>query len=120
MREAHKHKAVGSARPTLLGEGGERGGDQPFDRQAVGLCETIAALIGPALELKRQHDRSLPFKIWESSRRQIGKVIGAGHVGLKLILLLATACCRDGLTAHRASAVRRRCRPARSRRALQR
>ena len=69
----------------------ERGGDQPFDRQAVDLCETIAALIGPALELKRQHDRSLPFKIWESSRRQIGKVIGAGHVGLKLILLLATA-----------------------------
>jgi Tfp pilus assembly protein, pilus retraction ATPase PilT len=57
----------------------------------AGKTTTIAALIGPALELKRQHDRSLPFKIWESSRRQIGKVIGAGHVGLKLILLLATA-----------------------------
>ncbi len=69
----------------------ERGGEQLFDRFTVELCEAMAALVGPALDLKRQHDRALPFKVWESVRRQIGKVIGAGHIGMKLSLLVAAA-----------------------------
>jgi len=69
----------------------ERGGEQPFDRFTIEFCEAMAALIGPALDLKRQHDRALPFKIWESVRRQLVKVIGAGHIGLKLSLFLAVA-----------------------------
>ncbi|MBV6469838.1 MAG: hypothetical protein NBKEAIPA_01745 [Nitrospirae bacterium] len=69
----------------------ERGGDRPFDRPTVELCEAIAGLVGPALDLKRQQDRALPFKVWESACRQIGKVIGGGHIGVKLSLLLFIA-----------------------------
>jgi multidrug resistance efflux pump len=69
----------------------ERGGEQPFDRFTVELCEAMAALVGPTLDLKRQHDRALPFKIWESVRRQIGHGDRAGHMGVKLSLLLIAA-----------------------------
>ena len=69
----------------------ERGGEQPFDRFTVELCEAMAALVGPTLDLKRRHDRALPFKIWESVRRQIGTVIGTGHMGVKLSVLLIAA-----------------------------
>jgi multidrug resistance efflux pump len=67
----------------------ERGGEQPFDRFTVELCEAMAALVGPTLDLKRQHDRALPFKIWESVRRQIGQGDRCtGHIGVKLSVLL--------------------------------
>jgi hypothetical protein len=69
----------------------ERGTERPFDQATVQLCEAIAALISPALEAKRLDDRWLFVKVCDAARGQIGRLIGHGHVGLKLITLLATA-----------------------------
>ncbi|HSE36058.1 MAG TPA: HlyD family efflux transporter periplasmic adaptor subunit, partial [Blastocatellia bacterium] len=66
----------------------ERGTDCPFDQATVRLCEAIAALISPALETKRRDDRWLFVKIWDAGGDQIGKLIGRGHLGLKLAALL--------------------------------
>ncbi|TNF45182.1 HlyD family efflux transporter periplasmic adaptor subunit [bacterium] len=63
----------------------ERTEDHPFDKETVKLCDSAGALIGPILEEKRRNDRLLIFKMAESFRRQLGKVIGRGHVAAKLI-----------------------------------
>jgi multidrug efflux pump subunit AcrA (membrane-fusion protein) len=68
----------------------ERPVDRPFERALVELCETAAALAGPMLELQRREDRWLVSKAGESTRRVLGKVIGSGHLLLKLSLLAAT------------------------------
>lgn len=72
----------------------ERGGDRPFDRPTVELCEAIAGLVGPALDLKRQQDRALPFKVWESACRQIGKVIGGARRCEIVSAAVHCHCCR--------------------------
>ena len=66
----------------------ERGGEQPFDTQTVHLCETIAALVSPALDVKRRDDCWLVVKAWEAGRNQLGRLMGPGHLGLKLATLL--------------------------------
>ena len=66
----------------------ERGTERPFDQETVQLCEAIAALISPALEVKRRDDRWLFVKAWDAARGQIGKLIGFGHLGLKLAAML--------------------------------
>ena len=63
----------------------EKGGVDSFDPKTVDLCEAIAAMAGPVLEDKRKNDRLLIYKFAESSRRQLEKLIGTGHVAFKLI-----------------------------------
>jgi len=63
----------------------ERTEDRPFDEETVKLCDSVGALVGPILEEKRRNDRLLIFKMAESSRRLLGKVIGLGHMATKLI-----------------------------------
>ncbi len=71
----------------------ERSTDDPFDQQTVELCTQFAALIGPALELKRRDDRWIFAKLYASLRNQAGKLVGPRHTGMKLIAgLLVTLC----------------------------
>ena len=48
----------------------ERAANRPFDAATVELCDSVAALVTPILEEKRQNDRSLVKKIWESLHLQ--------------------------------------------------
>lgn len=66
----------------------ERATDQPFDNQTVELCTQFAALIGPALELKRCDDRWIFSKLYASLRSQASKLVGPRHTGMKLAAVL--------------------------------
>lgn len=62
----------------------ERMSDKPFDSEEVELCDSVAALVAPILEGKRENDQLLIKKIWESLCLQVEKLIGQGHTAVKL------------------------------------
>ena len=64
----------------------ERSEKQPFDPETVELCDNIAALVAPVLEEKRRNDKLLIKKIGESVQLQAEKLVGPGHVLLKISL----------------------------------
>jgi RND family efflux transporter MFP subunit len=63
----------------------ERAARAPFDADAVGLCQHVAAMTGPVLEAKRREDRWLHRKAWDSLCTQLGRLVGPRHVGRKLV-----------------------------------
>jgi len=67
----------------------ERPADQPFESAAVELCEALAALAGPILDIQRREDRWLIAKIGIGVRDLLGKIIGPRHMALKLSLTAA-------------------------------
>lgn len=62
----------------------ERPEDRPFDAETLELCEGVAALAGPVLEVKHRDDRWLGAKVVAGLRRAVGSLVGPRHVGLKL------------------------------------
>lgn len=62
----------------------ERPPESLFDTPTIELCEAIAALAGPMLELERKEDRWLAVKAAEVCRRVLGHLVGPGHVAMKL------------------------------------
>jgi RND family efflux transporter MFP subunit len=66
----------------------ERRVEQPFSHVELALCEQVAALIGPLLEAKRRDDRWIGFKLTDAARGGLAALLGAGHLGLKLGLLV--------------------------------
>jgi RND family efflux transporter MFP subunit len=69
----------------------EREGERPFDWRAVELCEAIAAMAGPMLEVRRREDRLIFLKIFDSLSGQIAQLFGPHKVGAKLGALAAVA-----------------------------
>jgi hypothetical protein len=69
----------------------ERPADRPFDPLTVELCEALAALAGPVLEIQRRDDRWLAAKAVETCRIWLGHLIGPRHVALKLAVAGAVA-----------------------------
>jgi len=63
----------------------ERPAAMPFGRQEIEFCRNIAAMLGPALELKRRDDRWLPAKISASIGVQLKKLFGRRHTAMKLV-----------------------------------
>jgi Barrel-sandwich domain of CusB or HlyD membrane-fusion/GAF domain len=63
----------------------ERPAAMPFGRLEIELCRNIAAMLGPALELKRRDDRWLPAKIRASISTQLKKLFGRRHTAMKLV-----------------------------------
>ena len=55
-----------------------------FNRKVVGICEAVAALVGPILASKRQAERWIGPHMFGSSFKQIRNLIEPGHVRLKL------------------------------------
>ena len=88
---ARQHDA-GAICTVLLAEGRrfvgaltlERPAHQPFDPATVELCEALAAVAGPVLEVQRRDDRWLVTKAAEAGWRQLGHLIGPRHMVLKL------------------------------------
>jgi biotin carboxyl carrier protein len=72
----------------------ERLADNPFDRATVELCEAIAGLAGPILELKLSEDKSLKKRTLEALRKRMALLLGSGQIAPKMAaigLLLALA-----------------------------
>ena len=59
--------------------------ESPFDHEAVELCESVAAVLGPILHDKRQNDRHIVLKLLESLTGQLHRLFGPRHLGLKLV-----------------------------------
>jgi hypothetical protein len=67
----------------------ERPSDQPFDAVALELIEVLAALAGPVLERGRRDDQWIGAKLADSARTVTARVVGPGHLGLKISLAVA-------------------------------
>lgn len=62
----------------------ERPADRPFDKKAIELCQSVAALAGPILEAQRREDRWLIAKAADSIKSYLASLFGPRHVGMKL------------------------------------
>ncbi len=62
-----------------------------WDSKTVRLCEHMASLLGPILEIKRKEDRWLPRKALDSGKAQIAKLTGPGNDGMKVVSGLTIA-----------------------------
>ena len=69
----------------------ERAAGPAFDVQAVETCKTLALLLGPILELKRDNERGAVRRAWDSSRDGVRALFGPRHSGVKLIAIVLLA-----------------------------
>jgi hypothetical protein len=69
----------------------ERSAGYRFDPPTLELCEAVAAIAGPIIELKRRGEEGLLAHAAGSSAAVWKKLVGAGHPGLKLAALLTLA-----------------------------
>ncbi len=69
----------------------ERKTRQPFDKDTRDLCETLAPLIGPALEVKQREERALWTRGAEAMMESAAGLFGATGLKSKLLLLSAVA-----------------------------
>lgn len=66
----------------------ERPGGRGFDQGTMELCETVAGLVGPILEVKRQEERLPVARTAESLKAQLLKLFGPGHLALKAVTVV--------------------------------
>jgi RND family efflux transporter MFP subunit len=67
----------------------ERAGREPFAREAVELCEALAALAGPTLEVHRREDRWFGARFASWLYEKAAGLFGPRHPGLKLAAIVA-------------------------------
>jgi len=65
----------------------ERAASQPFTREDVDLCQSVAVMAGRVLALKRRNERSWLRHGLDAVQTQLGRLVGARHVKRKLVLL---------------------------------
>jgi transcriptional regulator with GAF, ATPase, and Fis domain len=82
MRDDHRVIGVVTA---------ERTTGAPFDKDDVELMETVSALLAPIIVLKQRNERSLWRRMRDASDEAIGRLLGRGHLGLKMIVLTLAA-----------------------------
>jgi len=69
----------------------ERSAKHPFDADTVELCEALAGLAGPFLDVHRREDQWFLVRLYWWSRAQAQKLLGTGHLGFKLGAILIGA-----------------------------
>ncbi|MCI4677308.1 HlyD family efflux transporter periplasmic adaptor subunit [Rhodoblastus acidophilus] len=69
----------------------ERTTGQAFDKETVELMETVAALLAPIIVLKQRNERGLWRRLRDAGEEALGRLLGSGHLGLKLIVLTVAA-----------------------------
>jgi len=69
----------------------ERPPGKRFDLPTLELCEAVAAVAGPIIDLKHNNERSLPVHAAGSTANLWKKIFGPGHPGLKLVTITAAA-----------------------------
>jgi len=98
-RELARANADGSILTVPLHVGGrffgaltfERPVGPGFDRDLVALCDCVAGTLGPLLEEKRQNDRLIITKLFESISVQAKRLLGPRYFGRKLATVLVAA-----------------------------
>ena len=70
----------------------ERPPDRPFDRESEEYFAQIVSMIGPVLDMRRRNEQLIPMRIYVSSKQVLGRILGRGHMALKLGLLAAALC----------------------------
>ena len=68
----------------------ERVANRPFDLATIELCEAVAGLAGPMLEVHRREDRWFGARLADWWREKLAHLFGPRHAGLKLATTLAT------------------------------
>lgn len=129
VTRAHEALGLGQGSGSVLsipfqGSGGfsgvltfERASAQPFVDADVDLCQSVAAIAGRVLALKKLNERPLALRAALAARTQLGRLFGPGYLNRKLILLglaatllffsMATVPYRVGAPATLEGAVRR-------------
>jgi biotin carboxyl carrier protein len=69
----------------------ERTAKRPFDAATIELCEAVAGLAGPMLEVHRREDRWFGARLGEWWRTKLRELFGPGHPGLKLATIVVAA-----------------------------
>jgi hypothetical protein len=67
----------------------ERTAKRPFDGATIELCEAVAGLAGPMLEVHRREDRWFGARFADWWREKLGQLFGPRHGGLKLVAIVA-------------------------------
>ncbi|MDO3721352.1 efflux RND transporter periplasmic adaptor subunit [Marinobacter sp. chi1] len=67
----------------------ERDLKDPFDEETVALCQSLVAVVGPALESKIQDERSFWLKGIEAFKESAASVFGTSFMRLKVVMLTA-------------------------------
>ncbi len=67
----------------------ERQLEKPFTRETIEQCEQIGLLLGPVLETRRRDERFIGFKVVDSFRAGLGKLLGPRHLTLKAMTALS-------------------------------
>ncbi|HYU69597.1 MAG TPA: HlyD family efflux transporter periplasmic adaptor subunit [Burkholderiales bacterium] len=74
---AHGDRVVGAV--TL-----ERASGYRFDAATLVICEAVASVAGPIVDLKRGNEIGLPGQAWKSAQALWDRFVGPGHAALKL------------------------------------
>lgn len=69
----------------------ERPPGKRFDLPTLELCEAVAAVAGPIIDLKHSNERSLPVHAAGSTVSLWKKIFGPGHPAMKLVTISAAA-----------------------------
>jgi biotin carboxyl carrier protein len=69
----------------------ERTAERGFDAATVELCEAVAALAGPMLDVHRREDRWFGARLAAWWREKLAHLFGPRHGGLKLAVLVVVA-----------------------------
>ncbi len=69
----------------------ERGSGDVFDADTIELCNTIGALLGPILELKRDNERGILSRSWRMMHAGMQALFGPRHPGVKMIAAVVVA-----------------------------
>jgi hypothetical protein len=69
----------------------ERAAGHRFDVPTIEICEAVASLAGPIIELKRRGEESLPERAADSVRDVWERLFGPKHAQFKLIAICVTA-----------------------------
>ena len=62
----------------------ERSAGHLFEAPTLEICEAVASVSGPIIDLKHASEASLPVHSWRSVKRLWSKIAGPGHPGWKL------------------------------------
>jgi len=65
----------------------ERAASQPFKDGDVALCQSVTAMAGRVLALKKLDERPLALRAALAARTQLGRLVGPHHVNRKLVVL---------------------------------
>ncbi len=69
----------------------ERTAKRPFDVATIELCEAVAGLAGPMLEVHRREDRWFGARLADWWREKLRHLFGPRHPGLKFVAIMVAA-----------------------------